>query len=600
MDFFQRNSKKFKKILHFDYSGGILWLLVYMGIFLIDFFDWKKCPGNRFQENIMRIFSFSPFGYEGSLVSVEVDLRRGIPAVDLVGLADGAVKESRERMRSAIRNSGFDFPPERVLISLSPADLKKEGAGFDLAIALSVLAEKKRLDTMERDSDEGTDFPPPDDDGQISGDSSILVMGELELNGRVRPVRGVHAAVSTAMESGIRLCIVPSGNAQEAREIRGMRVFGAENLTDAFMALDNEESFSSGESDETDGNSGRNFGIPEGSVDIGGVLFARKDSSFDFSDVRNQGDLIRGLQVAAAGGHNLLAFGPPGCGKTLSMQRFGELLPLLTLEEAQSVTRIYSIAGLLNPGLPIVRVAPFRQPHQTASLEGMCGGGVHCSPGEISLAHNGVLFLDEAAEFKSSVLQMLRVPLESASVTLSRAGRSTVYPASFQLLVAMNPCPCGFFGSRDKICLCSAKSVEQYWRKISGPLLDRIDIRIQVDANSEKNDRGGNPSAKGKSTDELRREIAVAVLAQRKRQGKKNARLNPMEIKEFCPMDQSSNSILSASSDRYGFSPRAVSECIKLARTVADMAGKDMIDGSCMEEAVSLRKNNGGMDLDLQ
>ena len=544
----------------------------------------------------MQIFSFSPFGYEGSLVSIEVDLRRGIPAVDLVGLADGAVKESRERMRSAIRNSGFDFPPERVLISLSPADLKKEGAGFDLAIALAVLCEKNRLDNLERVSEE-MDFPP-DDEPESKGiiGESILVMGELELNGRVRPVRGIHAAVSTAFESGIRLCIVPAGNAQEAREIRGMRVFGAENLTDAFMAMENESSFSSGSDEDK---SGKDCGIPDGAVNIGGVYFPAQDSTFNFSQVKNQQPLIRGLQIAAAGGHNILAFGPPGCGKTLSMQRFGELMPLLTLEEAQSVTRIYSIAGLLSPGQPIVRKPPFRQPHQTASLEGMCGGGSHCSPGEISLAHNGVLFLDEAAEFKTSVLQMLRVPLESGAITLSRAGRATIYPARFQLLVAMNPCPCGFFGSKDKICLCSAKSVEQYWRKISGPLLDRIDIRIQVDGNTSASDCDSMNSGREKSTEELRTEIARAVLTQRTRQGKKNAWLSPSEIRDFCTMDDSAGGILEAGTRRYGFSPRAVSECIKLARTIADMGGKDVIDGKCMEEAVSLRKNEGGLGLCL-
>ena len=475
---------------------------------------------------------------------------------------------------------------------------------------------------MEKVPDE-TDFPPPDDsdnanvsDKKISVNDSILVMGELELNGKVRPVRGIHAAVSTASESGIRMCIVPAGNAQEARKIKGMRVFGAENLTDAFMAMENDSCFYAGNAED---NTGEDSGLPEGAVDIGGVYFAPPDATFNFSQVKNQSALIRGLQIAAAGGHNLLAFGPPGCGKTLSMQRFRELLPLLTLEEAQSVTRIYSIAGLLSPGLPIIRMPPFRQPHQTASLEGMCGGGLHCSPGEISLSHNGVLFLDEAAEFKSSVLQMLRVPLESGMVTLSRAGRSTVYPARFQLLIAMNPCPCGFFGSKEKICLCSARSVEQYWKKISGPLMDRIDIRIQVEGNvggsdgnaytdfdayddfddGKSKNQFGPYSIEGKSTEELRIDIATAVLAQRNRQGKKNAQLSPSEINEFCSMDSVASGILEAGTEHYGFSPRAVSECIKLARTIADMAKKDVIDGESMSEAVSLRKNDGGLDIGL-
>ena len=409
----------------------------------------------------MNILSFSPFGYEGSLVRVEVDLRRGIPAVDIVGLADGAVKESRERMRSAIRNSGFDFPPERVLISLSPADLKKEGAGFDLAVALAVLSAKKSLDFRERasggDAACGSDSAAfassavaADSDVEADADcgDSVLVMGELELNGAVRPVRGIHAAVSTAVAGGVQLCIVPEANAREAREVCGSKVFCARNLTEAFYALYNRDAFSGKGAESA---LGEDSLLPEGAVNIGGVWFAHAGEDLNITVAKGQEFLTRALQVAAAGGHNVLAFGPPGCGKTLSLQRFPSLVPLLTPEEAQSVTRIYSIAGLLPPESPAIRIAPFRMPHQTATIEGMCGGGPRCSPGEISLAHNGVLFLDEAAEFRSSVLQMLRIPLESGRVTLSRAGRSTTFPADFQLLLATNPCPCGFYGSRDRL-----------------------------------------------------------------------------------------------------------------------------------------------------
>ncbi len=518
----------------------------------------------------MQIFSFSPFGYEGALVSVEVDLRRGIPAVDIVGLADGAVKESRERMRSAIRNSGFEFPPERVLISLSPADLKKEGAGFDLAVALAVLKARENCGS--------------DDSKARSESDDILVLGELELNGRVRPVKAVHAAASTAWDYGIRRCIVPLANEQEAREVHGMKVFGAETLCDAFKALHSEELFT--------GRSGESYAqeqcLPDGAVNVGGVYFGPVQSGMDFAEVHGQERLVRALQICAAGGHNLLAFGAPGCGKSLSLQKFPSILPLLTVEEAQPVTRIYSIAGLLKNGQSMIRIPPFRQPHQTASIEGICGGGMHCTPGEISLAHNGVLFLDEAAEFRTSVLQMLRVPLESGSVTLSRAGRSTVFPADFQLLMATNPCPCGFYGSRDKICLCSARSVEMYWKKFSGPLLDRIDVRVQVES---------NPDSRGKSisSDDLRTDIAHAVLAQRKRQGKKNAALTPGEISDFCICDPDARELLTLEAERYGLSPRAVASCLKLARTIADLAGKLTIDRGCMEEALSFRKTEGGL-----
>lgn len=521
----------------------------------------------------MQIFSFSPFGYEGALVTVEVDLRRGIPAVDIVGLADGAVKESRERMRSAIRNSNFEFPAERVLISLSPADLKKEGAGFDLAVALAVLRES------ELKSETGKENSLMRED--------VLVMGELELSGKVRSVRGVHAAASTAFASGIMYCVVPKENADEAREIFGMNVFAADNLEEAFAAIHSPELFS-GRIAEREKNS-----VPDGFECVEGVLFAEADRQFDFSIVGNQKKLVRALQIAACGGHNLLAFGPPGCGKTLCLQRFGELLPALTLEEAHSVTRIYSLAGNLNPGNPLIRKAPFRMPHQTASIEGVCGGGVNCRPGEISLAHNGVLFLDEASEFRSSVLQMLRVPLESKSIVLSRAGRSTCYPANFQLLMATNPCPCGNYGSQSKLCLCSARSIEMYWKKFSGPLLDRIDIRVKV----EKEESESSESIPGLSTKELRISIARGVLQQRQRQEMKNDDLTPDGVLKYCRTSPDAQELLKKETAKNGFSPRAVSSCLKVSRTIADMAGSEIIECAHIAEAVDLRKTDGGFCL---
>lgn len=572
----------------------------------------------------MQIYSFSPFGYEGSLVSVEVDLRRGIPAVDIVGLADGAVKESRERMRSAIRNCGFDFPPERVLISLAPADLRKEGAGFDLAVALAVLCEKDCTDGQG--------------DGLLEG--KLLVMGELELNGRVRPVKGIHAAASTAREGGICRCIVPEENADEAREIEGMEVCGASSLLEAYAALTDAARFH-GKTAGPDGGTGSGgagsggagtggtgsggaaghtadgagaaagTGATASCVDIGGVLFPPVEAGYEFSDIRGQDFFVRGLQLAAAGGHNVLAFGPPGCGKTLALQKFPALLPLLSTEEARPVTRIYSLAGLLPRDSSLIRTAPFRQPHQTASIEGMCGGGPRCTPGEISLAHNGVLFLDEAAEFKTSVLQMLRVPLESGLVTLSRAGRSTVFPASFQLLLATNPCPCGNFGSQDRICLCSAHAVSQYWKKFSAPLLDRIDIRVQVQkqaggaisggpgstasAGSEGDPRTGAISGGRKplTTAALREGIARAVLIQRERQGKKNAKLTPSEIPSYCPLEDEAEALLAAAGSSLSFSPRSIASCIKLARTVADMKGEERITAESMKTALSYRQAGG-------
>lgn len=523
-------------------------------------------------------------------MSVEVDLRRGIPAVDLVGLADGAVKESRERMKSAIRNSGFEFPPDRVLISLSPADLKKEGAGFDLPIALAVLEKKLQQENEECDEENSMNENSCDrnlGDGNFCGekkdlpwpgDDAIMVLGELELNGKVRPVRGVHAATSTAYDCGIRLCIVPKGNLEEALEVKGMKVFGADTLEEAFTALQKKEFFISSNA------MNENKFLPPDAVEINGVYFPALDSDEDFADVKNQGRLVRALQIAAAGKHNLLAYGPPGCGKTLALQKFPSLLPLLTVEEAQSVTRIYSIAGLLTKRNLLLRKAPFRQPHQTCTIEGMCGGGPHCIPGEISLSHNGVLFLDEAAEFRTSVLQMLRVPLESKKITLSRAGRSTVYPADFQLLMATNPCPCGNFASKEKICLCSGKAIDQYWQKFSAPLLDRIDFRIHVELGA-KDEEGGTPL----SSAELRKEIALATKIQWQRQGKKNSHLSPSEIKDFCPLSQEAKEILNKKSEKYSFSPRSIAGCIKVARTISDMKEEKTISKESIDEAIEFR-----------
>ncbi len=515
----------------------------------------------------MKIYSFSPFGYEGAIVSVEVDLRKGIPAIDMVGLADGAVKESRERIRSAIRNSGLEFPKERVLISLSPADLKKEGAGFDLPIALAVLEAK--LD-LERDKSNGELF-----------EESVLIIGELDLSGNVKSVRGIQAAIATAAETGITKCIVPALNKGEAMKMTGTHIFAAETLLEAFNALETGKGFEVAKENAEEE-------LGEGYVKIDDVIFPPVTPENDICTVRGQKNLVRGLQIAAAGGHNALAYGTPGCGKTLAMQRFSSLMPLLTDEESKTVTRIHSLAGLLPQGAALVKIPPFRMPHQTASIEGICGGGPRCTPGEISLAHNGALFLDEASQFKASVLQMLRVPLESGCITLSRAGRNTVYPASFQLLVATNPCPCGNFGSSDKLCLCSARSIEQFWKKFSAPLLDRIDIRLHVDLPDTQEDTPLDIMT-------LRTPIAHAVSVQRRRQGKRNAHLTPQEVLMYCVMSDEAREILDKAQDMYSLSQRAVSGCMKIARTIADMDGSEKIEAVHMKEAVHYRKTEVGI-----
>ena len=494
------------------------------------------------------IYSFSPFGYEESLVNVEVDLRRGIPAVDVVGLADGAVKETRERVRSALINSGFEFPSERVLISLSPADLKKEGAGFDLPVALGILNAKE-------------------DSGFI--EENVLVMGELELSGRVRAVKGIHAACSTASASGIQYAVVPKANFEEACSVQGLKVAGVESLEEAVSALKDVTCF------------GKAFEIKEESSE-----------SISFSDEVNENvdglelpkRLIRAIEIAVAGKHNLLITGRSGCGKTMAVHRLIPLLtPKLTVDEAQSVTRIWSLAGLMKPTEPLVRKTPFRLPHQTASIEGICGGGPNCRPGEISLAHNGVLFLDEAAEFRSSVLQMLRVPLESHTITLSRAGRSTTYPANFQLIMATNPCPCGNYGSKEKICLCSAKSVEMYWRKFSAPLIDRVGVILNMDDSEEKCSI---------DIEELRKHIKTAFEIQRKNPAYNN-NLSPWDLSEKAKLDDEAMNILDSWVIKHDVGTRRESNILKVSLTIANMDDREIISKDDVLEAISYSKTFG-------
>ena len=460
------------------------------------------------------IYSFSPFGYDGSIVSVEVDLRHGIPATDIVGLADSAVKETRERVQSAIRNSGLEYPSERVLISLSPVDLKKEGAGFDLPIALGIL--------------------------QKNFTENVLVMGELELSGAIRPVRGVYAACTAALASGIMYAIVPTANLGEALAT-GIKAIGCDTLYDAYK-------------------------LPEDLFTRKIATVSKYDNTISFREpdeklsIKMTEKEMLALVVGASGRFNMMFFGSPGCGKTMLMQYMAYLTPTLTEEESKSVKRIYSLTGLPlkdeNRTYP-----PFRIPHQTASIEGICGGGPNCRPGEISLAHNGVLFLDEAAEFRSSVLQMLRVPLENKTITLSRAGRCTTYPANFQLLMACNPCPCGNFGSKDKICLCSEKSVEQYWKKFSAPLLDRVPIRLHIDQSEER---------KEYTLEDLQSYVKRATEESR-RIGTSFRDLTVEQIQEIIPVNVFER--LTKISDEYGWSKRRQFDLYRVWITIVSAFG---------------------------
>ena len=476
------------------------------------------------------IYSFSPFGYEGAIITIETDLRRGIPATDIVGMSDACVKETRERIQAAIKNSGFEYPPERVLISLSPADLKKEGSGFDLPIALSILEANQP---------------------EHSSDTKILIMGELELSGRIRCVKGIYSALQTAVAGGIKYAIIPKDSEKEPD---GILCHRADTLEEAFYALQNLEE------DITDKAYNEMLSNQKSTGSKNKIEFEDFDFKDNFDFIEN--GLKFAMAVAIAGRHNMAVWGSPGCGKTMALQTLPLIMPKLLQEESHSTTRIWSLAGLLKPSDDFMKIRPFRIPHQTASIEGICGGGPNCRPGEISLAHNGVLFLDEAAEFRSSVLQMLRVPLENKTITLCRAGRSTVYPANFQLFMAINPCPCGFYGSKDKFCLCSAKSIDLYWKKFSAPLFDRIGIRYDCN----------NPIETNFMTLEMVRDlISNAWERQLKRQGKLNNELTPQEISDYVKLTSDAQYCLDEAIKKYGYSPRTISNILKLSRTITDM-----------------------------
>ena len=555
----------------------------------------------------MEILSFSSFGYEGELIKVEADLRRGLPVIDIVGLPGSAVKEARDRMRAAIRNSGLEFPVSRILINLSPADQKKEGSGFDLPIAIAVLTAKEAEKKSAEVKAKAQTIIPQDEDREKE---SVMIMGELELSGRVRPVRGLIGAISAARSQGIKYFIVPKENEAEALIEDGINVFGVSDLIEAlefFYQIEN----------------GKFNTKPKGlkkenSPDTGTApLFVWSDTEepedFDFEkdsksgldlvkgfeDIRGQDGLIRALEIAAAGGHNLIAYGPPGCGKTLSLSRFPLLLPDMDEKTSMETTRIYSIAGLLPQSSPrLLKRPPFRMPSQNASMEGIIGGAGKCMPGEVSLAHGGVLFLDEAAQFKASVLQSLRAPLETGSVTLSRAGRSSTFPARFQLLLAINPCPCGNFGSPGKVCTCLPYEIEKYWKKLTAPLLDRIDIRVPVMPPKPE-----NILAEAKySTQTMREKIKNARLIQWERltfvnKEKKmqniiyeNAKLSPQETAEVCKMSGEAERFFSVIVDSKKLSGRGSHALLKISRTIADIESSKNISLAHIEEAAALRQ----------
>ena len=539
----------------------------------------------------MDILSFSSFGYEGEIIRVEADLRPGLPVIDIVGLPGSAVKEAKERMKVAIKNSKIEFPQSRILINLSPADLRKDGSSFDLPIALSVLIAR-----LNRGA-------------SILNEVKIMVMGELELSGSVRPVRGVLGAVATGVQHGIEYFVVPKENEKEASILKNIHVFGVSTLEQAFSTVDGIEiEYYQKKATQKLEDIKDKESMYDDKIEI--VWTTEKnnmqhDSGFDeesFKDIKGQNNLVRALEIAAAGGHNLLAYGPPGCGKTLSLRRFQSLLPDMDFKTSHEVTRIYSVAGLLGENSSekdvLIHRPPFRMPHPNASLEGMIGGAGTCLPGEISLAHGGVLFLDEATQFKTTVLQTLRSPLETGRITVSRAGRSSTFPANFQLLVACNPCPCGNFGAEGKVCTCMPQVVENYWKKLTAPLLDRIDLRIPVFPPSATNLLEDTKY----SIEDLRVDIKKARELQYERSHKtveknppsfieyKNANLLPRDTSSICRLSEEASRTFSNLTEKKQLSGRGSHAVLKIARTIADIEGTNKIATVHLEEAFSLRQ----------